>query len=100
MHKLKRPKIQILKAGPATASELADTWAAEGAGDLLFGGLPDFFSGLESRIGSPDPKVFTDMMADHCSKADAQVLDPPRLRARHAARRAPEKRLRTSSPCA
>jgi hypothetical protein len=67
------PKLEVLKAGPATASELATQWASEGAGDLLFGGLPSFFSGLEPRIGSPDPKVLKDMMADHCSKPDSQV---------------------------
>ena len=67
------PKVEILKAGPATASELAQQWKEEGAGDLLFGGLPAFFSGLEPRIGSPDPKVFKDMCADHCQKPDSQV---------------------------
>ena len=67
------PKVEILKAGPATAAELANQWATEGAGDLLYGDLPDFFSGLEMRIGSPDPKVLKDMMADHCSRPDAQV---------------------------
>ena len=67
--------------------ELADTWAAEGAGDLLFGGLPDFFSGLEVRIGSPDPRVLKDMMADHCSRADAQVRGSAALA--HTTRRAP-----------
>ena len=67
------PKLEVLKAGPATASELAAQWATEGAGDLLFGGLPTFFGGLEPRIGSPDPKVFADMMNDHCNKPDSQV---------------------------
>ena len=67
------PKLEVLKAGPATASELATQWATEGAGDLLYGGLSSFFSGLEPRIGSPDPKVFKDMMGDHCSRSDAQV---------------------------
>ena len=36
------PKLEILQAGPATASELANQWAEEGAGDLLYGGLPPF----------------------------------------------------------
>ena len=67
------PKLEVLKAGPATASELADQWKGEGAGGLLYGGLPAFFNGLESRIGSPDPKVFKDMMGDHCSRTDSQV---------------------------
>ena len=63
----------MLKAGPATASELAAQWKEEGAGGLLFGGLPSFFQGLEPRIGSPDPKVYKDMIADHCSRDDAKV---------------------------
>ena len=67
------PKLQILQEGPATASELATQWQGEGAGDLLFGGLPAFFSGLEPRIGSPDPKVLIDMAADHQQKADSFV---------------------------
>ena len=67
------PKLMILKEGPATASELAKQWGGEGAGDLLFGGLPSFFGGLEPRIGSPDPKVMKDMIADHCSKPDSQI---------------------------
>lgn len=67
------PKLEVLKAGPATASELAKQWKAEKAGLLLFGGLPSFFNGLEARIGSPDPKVLKDMMAEHCSKPDSQV---------------------------
>ena len=52
-------------------------WKDEGAGDLLFGGLPSFFQGLEPRIGSPDPKVFKDMVADHCARNDAQVEFKP-----------------------
>ena len=67
------PKLQILKNGPATAAELADTWKKDNAGDLLYGTLPEFFAGLEVKIGSPDPKVFKDMMLDHCQKADSQV---------------------------
>ena len=67
------PKLEILQAGPATASELANQWAEEGAGDLLYGGLPSFFSGLEARIGSPDPKVFKDMEQDHCGKPDSHI---------------------------
>ena len=67
------PKLEILKSGPATASELAESWQNDGAGDLLFGGLPDFFSGLETRIGSPDPKVYKEMMLEHCQRADSQV---------------------------
>ena len=47
------PKLEVLKAGPATASELAAQWFAQGAGQLLYGGLPSFFQGLEPRIGSP-----------------------------------------------
>ena len=54
-------------------------WKEEGAGDLLFGGLPAFFNGLEPRIGSPDPKVFKDMQTDHCGKPDAQVTERRRL---------------------
>lgn len=67
------PKLEILKAGPASAAELADTWKADGADNLLYGGMPDFFAGLEVRIGSPDPKVLKDMTADHCSRSDSQV---------------------------
>jgi hypothetical protein len=67
------PKLEILKAGPATAAELAEAWKTEGAGDLLYGGLPAFFQGLEARIGSPDPKILKEMMADHCSRPDSQV---------------------------
>ena len=67
------PKLQILQQGPATASELANKWNGEGAGDLLFGGLPAFFNGLEPRIGSPDPKVLKDMAADHQQRADSHV---------------------------
>jgi hypothetical protein len=67
------PKLEVLKAGPATAAELANAWKEEGAGDLLYGGLPAFFQGLEPRIGSPDPKVYKDMVADHCARADAVV---------------------------
>ena len=67
------PKLELLKAGPATAAELAAKWKAERAGGLLFGGLPQFFQGLEPRIGSPDPKVFKEMMADHCSRPDSQT---------------------------
>ena len=67
------PKLEVLRAGPATASELAAQWKEEGAGDLLYGGLPSFFQGLEPRIGSPDPKVFEFMERDHCSMDDSQV---------------------------
>jgi len=67
------PALEILKNGPATASKLATQWQTEGAGQLLFGGLSAFFAGLEPRIGSPDPKVFKDMCADHCGRPDAQV---------------------------
>ena len=67
------PKIKVLKDGPATASELATQWFGQGAGRLLYGGLPSFFNGLEPRIGSPDPKVFEDMVNDHCNKPDSQV---------------------------
>jgi Leucine-rich repeat (LRR) protein len=67
------PALQVLKDGPATAAELAAKWKAERAGGLLFGGLPQFFQGLEPRIGSPDPKVFKEMMADHCSRPDSQT---------------------------
>jgi len=67
------PKIDVLKNGPATAAELAAQWKDEGAGGLLFGGLPQFFQGLEPRIGSPDPNVLKEMARDHCGQADAQV---------------------------
>ena len=44
-----------LAASPA--STCARGTETEGAGSLLYGGLPAFFNGLEPRIGSPDPKV-------------------------------------------
>ena len=67
------PKLEILRAGPATASELATQWKAEDAGELLYGGLPAFFSGLELRIGSPNPNILRDMQADHCDRADSRI---------------------------
>ena len=42
----------------------------EGAIMMSYSNLSTFFSGLEGKVGSPDPKVEEAMRAEHCEKAD------------------------------
>ena len=48
------PKLEVLKAGPATASELAAQWKAEGAGGLLGDLAAQAGDGLLLRLASGD----------------------------------------------
>jgi len=63
---------QLQHAQAATATELHDKFVADGKGfTLKLGGLKDFFSGLETIVGSPSPQVEQAMVREHCEMQDA-----------------------------
>mmetsp|Transcript_44098 Transcript_44098/g.129973 ORF Transcript_44098/g.129973 Transcript_44098/m.129973 type:complete len:80 (-) Transcript_44098:106-345(-) len=55
----------LQRAGAATITEVQSKFA--GAIELSYSGLDTFFGGLESVIGSPNPKLLEAMTAEHTS---------------------------------
>ena len=59
----------LQKAGAATTSEVQSKFA--GAVELSYGGLDSFFGGLESVVGSPNPKLLEAMADDHMNNTES-----------------------------
>ena len=62
----------LASARAATAKELTSKFVAEdGAFSLAFGGLHDFYLGLEGLVGSPSPNVYDEMEREHVLSTDS-----------------------------
>jgi hypothetical protein len=70
------PKLASLPAAsaPITAAELHNKFAQdESTFKLQYGDLSTFFGGLESKIGSPEPRVFEAMEREHTDQKDSET---------------------------
>jgi len=57
----------------ATGQAMHDKFAMEGAFQFFFGGKPDYFGGLEPRIGPPSARVLEAMVKEHCDSIDSEA---------------------------
>jgi hypothetical protein len=58
--------------GAMSAHELSSKFA-ESTFTLSYGGLDTFFSGLEGRLGAPNPNLHEAMEREHCASADSHA---------------------------
>ena len=65
--------MSLQNSGAATNVELQSKFA--GAIELSYGGLDTFFGGLEAIVGSPNPKLFEGMAADHTDGPGTESTD-------------------------
>jgi hypothetical protein len=71
--------VELQEQRSATGAELSAKFAADGEafkGEMGFGGLDDFFGGLEALIGSPlllDGSLQAAMEDEHCRRADCAM---------------------------
>eukprot|EP00966_Prymnesium_polylepis_P181175 4196501-Prymnesium_polylepis.2 len=67
-------EVQMLQsAGAATTTEVQSKFA--GAVELSYSGLDTFFGGLEGVVGSPNPKLFEAMAAEHTNGPGTESSD-------------------------
>lgn len=66
--------VEKLQSGEADATpSVADKFLQSAEGMLNYGDLNTFFSGLEGKIGPPNPKVREAMEAEHSQRADSRL---------------------------
>lgn len=63
----------LLAATAASGEELNSKFADSGSFIMSYGTLPDFFGGLESLIGSPNPKLMETMCDEHMDRMDSEA---------------------------
>jgi len=61
------------EGGAVTGAALNDKFAAGAGFDMVHGTQPDYFNGLEVRIGSPSPRVLEQMADEHCNEVDSEI---------------------------